>query len=340
MNRTLTLTLFLYFSFVVPVFADDYLQEKQSQSLLGTSVTLDVCYVDGRQDEVKAAMDRVWRRIEEIGLRTDAEDPKSDVSAINSSRGAVVKVNEDVHRLIGRLVDLGEKTDGMFDITIAPIAELWKRAAKEGRYPELSEINEAKMHIGPGKLEVRKDGSVRLLDPASRIDLVEVVPGFAVDEAVRILKESRFYNFMINAGSEIYATGSNCKSKAWRVGVKDPDRRERVVDIFELGDGAVSTSGDNERPIVIKGKRWSQIISPLTGYPQNGVANATVIAPTAVEASALSKALCVLGTDQGIRLIEELGEGYEALMLFRRDEGKYEWRSTRGYEDRRVDRLK
>jgi thiamine biosynthesis lipoprotein ApbE len=68
------------------------------------------------------------------------------------------------------------------------------------------------------------------------------------------------------------------------------------------------------------------------------VASATVIAPTAVEADALSTALCILGPEEGLRLIRELGEGYEALILFRREEGKYEWHSTPGYEDRRVDR--
>jgi thiamine biosynthesis lipoprotein len=182
--------------------------------------------------------------------------------------------------------------------------------------------------------------SVGLKDPQAEIDLEGDVQGFASDEVARVLKEEHFHNFMVDAGGEIYAAGTNCAGHAWRIGVQDPDRRDRLMDAVDIGNAAVSTSGDYEKHIVIQGQKWSHIINPLTGYPQSGVASATVIAPTAVEADALSTALCILGPAAGLDLIKELGEGYDALILFRRDKEEYEWHSTPGYEDRRVDRNK
>lgn len=326
----------LNFCFNSTARAQDYIKTSQSQFLFGTIMAIDVCSVDGRQDEVRSLLDMVWQRLKEIEVRTDAGNPQSDVAAINASGGAAVMVNAEIYQLIKSLRDVILKSDGMFDITIKSLSDLWQRAANENKYPSLGDIAEAKEHIGIDKIELKSDGSVRLADPYSRIDLGSVSHGFAVDEAVTILRQARFFNFLIRAGSTIYAAGTNCHGQAWRLVIKDPDRQDKVMDAIELGDAALSSTGDNDQAFVIQGKTWSRHLNPMTGYPQNGVAGATVIAPTATAARALSLAMCILGPVQGVNLVEQMGDGYAALMLFRREGRNYEWFSTSGYDDRRV----
>ncbi|NTV29003.1 MAG: FAD:protein FMN transferase [Candidatus Omnitrophica bacterium] len=320
----------------LPVRAADYLTESRSRPFLDTTVTMDLCFVDGRQDDVGAILDSVWKRLDELAARADSGKPRSDVSLLNAAGGRPVRLHEDIYRLFSAARGVMLRTDGMFDITIAPLSDLWRGAARQGSLPALRDITEARQHVGPDKLELSGDGMARLTDPSGKIELNVIASAFAVDEAVGMLKKARFFNFMIRAGQVVYVRGSNCQGRAWRMDVRDPDRHDKIIDRLEPGEVAVASSGDNVASTMIQGRRWSGLMNPMTGYPQNGVAGVTVLAPSAVEACAWSVALGILGPAQGLRRLEEMGEGYDALVLFRREGGRYEWHSSPGYEDRRV----
>ena len=96
-----------------------------------------------------------------------------------------------------------------------------------------------------------------------------------------------------------YVGGLNCSGKPWRVGIRDPRDKSKIINIVELTDAAVATSGNYEQYYLINNKRWSHIVDPNSGYPQKDVISSTVIAPTAMEADALATALCVLGRRSG-----------------------------------------
>ncbi|MFH0753067.1 MAG: FAD:protein FMN transferase [Candidatus Omnitrophota bacterium] len=83
-------------------------------------------------------------------------------------------------------------------------------------------------------------------------------------------------------------------------------------------------------------ERWSHIINPVTGYPACDIVNATVVAPTALEADIYSTVLCVLGPRDGFRLIDQLGPGYAARVMFLGDDGHLQERLTSGFDQFRV----
>jgi thiamine biosynthesis lipoprotein len=327
-------------AFIVPggpvVRADDLLTEIQSRSLLGATMRVQVCYVDGRQDDVRTVMDRIWIRLGELNARTDRSNEKSDIGLINGSSGAPVTVHEDVFRLLERSRELGLLTKGYFDITAAPLTDLWAGALKQGQEPAPEDILRVKGSIGMDKVGLLLKNQVLLRSPDVKIDVNEVIRAFGVDEAVRILKEARMHNFLVDGGGDIYAAGKGCDGLPWRFGIKDPEDRSRRADAFTLSDSAVSISSDRETYGSLKGPHPPRIINILTGYPQPGVASAAVIAPTAMAAHVFSLTLSVIGPSQGVQLITALGAGYDALAVLRREEGRYEWFSTPGYERRRL----
>ena len=122
-------------------------------------------------------------------------------------------------------------------------------------------------------------------------------------------------DFLIVAGGQVYAAGRR-GGRPWRVGVRDP--RGDETDAFALLDleGGVSssTSGDYESYFEVAGVRYHHILDPRTGYPTRGVTSATVLAPDATLADALSTALMVLGPDRGLALAEEW-PGVEAVLV-------------------------
>jgi thiamine biosynthesis lipoprotein ApbE len=138
---------------------------------------------------------------------------------------------------------------------------------------------------------------------------------------------------LVDTGGEIFASGLNCEGRKWQVGIGDPNDPGKMIEVAELSDAALSTSGDYEKYVEIQGRKLSHIINPLTGYPVAGAASVTVIAPTATEADAYSTALCVLGIRDGLPFISSLGKGYEALIYWRGEDGKLGRYATSGYKN-------
>jgi FAD:protein FMN transferase len=313
--------------------ADDVLlKERQSKPLFGTVVTVEVCYSDGSHDVVRSAIERVWRRWEEIHARMNSYNLKSDVSLLNQAEGSPVWVHEDVARLIRASISFKTITRNTFDITIGPLTTFWKDQEKSDRIPLREELVKVKALVDANKVTVSGTDRVTLKQ-GMQIDLNGAAQGFAADEGVTILKQNGIRNFFVDAGGEIFASGVNCEGDPWRVGIKDPDLPKEFSDILALSDKAVSTSGNYEKFFKIQGKRFSRMINPLTGYPEADVVSATVIAPTALEADVFSTAVCILGPAKGLDLVNSLGEGYAAMVLSRKADGKVFVRyTTSGFE--------
>jgi thiamine biosynthesis lipoprotein len=107
-------------------------------------------------------------------------------------------------------------------------------------------------------------------------------------------------NAMVDLGGNLRCRGEPRPGEPWKIGVRDPFDRERLIGVLRLTDGwAVATSGNYERFVTIAGKRYAHILDPRSGYPVEGMAGVTVLAPTATDADALSTTLFVLGPVKG-----------------------------------------
>ena len=301
----------------------------------GTSVRATICYPMEEREKARSAMDALWQKFSELHAHMNAFDPSSDVSLLNASSGRTIKVHDDVYVLLTKSKNYAGMTAGVFDITVGPLMSLWKRAGKMGRMPTATEVREAKMHVGTGRIELLKNGYVRVPEGV-KIDLGGDAAGFAADQGADIFLAAGFKDFLVDAGGEIYASGRSCEGRPWRIGIRDPEGRNRVADLVVLKDQAVSTSGSYEKYIEINGERWPHIVNPLTGYPERGVISATVIAPRAVEADVLSTALCILGPGAGLKLVDSLGSGYAAMIIVENESGKIQENMTSGYAVLRV----
>jgi thiamine biosynthesis lipoprotein len=85
----------------------------------------------------------------------------------------------------------------------------------------------------------------------------------------------------------------------WTVQLEDPDKQCRRIKV-PLRDAALSTSGNYENFFEINGVRFSHILNPHTGYPVQGIAACTVIAPTCMESDAMATACFVYGPEKSM----------------------------------------
>lgn len=304
------------------------LQEyKQARDFFGTYVSIH-CFYEEKKDISKITQ-QCWERFKTIQASMNAQSTVGDVARINNLGFYGVQVSDDVYNLLKDSIELSRLTEGAFDVTVFPLVALWKAAAKVGQMPAEGTLAAAKNKVGYKYIRLETGNTVFLEKNGMKIDLGGIAKGYAVDQAARILDQNGIRHFLIDAGGDIYCRGLYDGKKAWQVGIQDPTRGNIVIDLLKIKDEAVTTSGDYERFYVIDGKKFSHIINPVTGYPQETVISATVIATKAYQADAISTALCVMGTQKGIDLIDSLN-GVEA-MIVKDTEGKALTYRSKGY---------
>ena len=196
-------------------------------------------------------------------------------------------------------------TGGAFDITVAPLMDLWGFTDRRYKVPDSARIKETLKLVGSDKIILHPDDNmVEFSLPGMKIDLGGIAKGYALDCAVKKLKESGVKSCLIAAG-QVYALGDKFGSP-WTIRIKDP-RRSGLSRKLQVKDVSVATSGDYEQFFKVGGRRYCHIIDPRRGRPtESGLASVTVIASDGLTADALSTAIFVLGKENGSKLAKEL----------------------------------
>ncbi len=279
---------------------------RESKLLLGTQVEVKVYHRD--RERAEEVIDLAFQEVERIENLLSKYRKGSDVSLLNrESSGNEVKVNPETLKVINASLRYAELTNGTFDITVAPLMELWGFVKKESRIPTDEEIVEALSLINHKGLILNEvEGTVMFGKEGMSIDLGGVAKGYAVDRAIVVLRREGIKSGMVNAGGDIFVMGSPSDRDFWRIAVEHPKGKGKYLTILELKDQAVATSGDYRKFFEIGGKRYCHIMDPRTGRPVKGMLSVTTIADSCLEADALATAVFVMGKEKGLKLINGL----------------------------------
>lgn len=254
------------------------------------------------------AINEAFKEMERIEKVFSKFDEKSEVSKINSLAGIKeINISPEVMKVIEDSLYYSRISEGSFDITVAPLVKIWGFGYKNNTIPDRSMIQEALKHVGRENILIDAEKpSIRFLDKDTKIDLGGIAKGYAVDRVKEVLISKRINNALINLGGNIFGLGAPPGKKGWRIGIQCPRHKNKIIWIVNLRNRAVSTSGDYERFFIVNGKRYSHIISPVTGEPVQGVMSVTVVADSAEASDALSTAIFVMGEKKREDIIKSI----------------------------------
>ena len=270
---------------------------KQTRFLMDTYCTIQVY---GSSSETEAAMAAALDRIEEIDKKFNFLNPSSPLYAFNLKN---TPINDpEIIGLIKVAQKVSEQSDGVFDITVQPLVELWGFYSQSLHVPKKKEIADCLKKIGYKNLIIQ-DNQVRSRKSGIRIDLGGIAKGYALGEALKVLKTYGVDSALIDAGGDIYVAGK-IKGGNWTIGIRNP-RGEGDIGVLQVSDLAVVTSGDYERFFIQDGIRYCHIMDPHTGYPPQDVISVTIVCDDPVLAVAWTKPLFLLGVE-GMKLVEEI----------------------------------
>lgn len=212
-------------------------------------------------------------------------------------------VSIDLAFVVKHAAKISKKTQGAFDITIAPLIDLWGFGAKTVNHiPSSSQLENVNKYTGYSLLNVKlKPPSIQKLDPRLRIDLSAIAKGFAVDKVSLYLTSIGFRDHLVEIGGEIRGSGKNQKNKPWSIAIVHPNSTSLTIKhSINLSNKALATSGNYNNYFIKEGKRYSHTIDPTTAQPiTHKLASATVMADSTMLADAYATAIMVMGEIKG-----------------------------------------
>ncbi len=245
----------------------------------------------------------------------------SEISRVNKGAfGRPVEVGESTFEVIRRSIEFSRLTDGAFDITVGPLVQLFRKAKNDGIAPTPEQIADAKARVGYEKLIFNDaDHTVRFTVEGMSLDLGGIAKGYAVDKAIEAAQKLGASGAMVDIGGDVRCFGTPPKGREkWIIGLQDPNIDDLggsgLLLKLQVSDAAVTTSGDYQQFAIIDGKKQSHIIDRRTGKGAEGLSSVTIIAPNATDADALATAVCVMGPEKGLALIEKLPQT-EAILI-------------------------
>jgi len=287
----------------------------RSDFLLDTFVSITLY---GESDE--RLLDKPFERIAALNSSLTAFEAGSDLGLIKENAGIKpVAVSEDTYRIIEKSLAYSQSSGGYFDVTIAPLVDLWgihSPETKEAPAPEA--INVAKAKTDYTKIVLNPaEQSVYLTDAGMAVNLGAIAKGYIADEVMVVLKEEGVEHAIVNLGGNVLVMGGKADNTDFGVGVEDPrNPGNGYLGVLSLKDGSVVTSGDYQRYFVdAAGKKYHHILDPFTGYPaDSGLIQVTVVTDASLDADSLSTTLFLLGLDEGLKKVETLPD-VEAIFI-------------------------
>ncbi len=265
------------------------------------------------------AVHKAFERVQEIEAEMSATREDSELELVNRSAAQLpVQVSRDTLYVLERALDFAELSGGKLDVSVGPLVRLWGIGTAHARVPTDEEIELARSRVGFRGVALDPVArTVSLARPGMALDLGAIAKGFAADEAGAVLRKHGVTSASIDLGGNVLVVGSRPDGSPWRVGIQDPWRpRGATVATVVVRDAAVVSSGSYERYFESGGVRYHHILDPDTGRPADaGVVSATVIARKALDADALSTIVFLLGSANGLRLLDELGSGVQGIVI-------------------------
>jgi len=226
----------------------------------------------------------------------------SEVSRLNRLAPlGPVPVDEHLFDLLALAARITEETGGAYDITAGALIKAWGFYKGPRRVPATEELAEALLKAGMQHVVLdRETSTVRFLRQGLEINLGSIGKGYALDRVASLLRADwNVQSALLHGGhSSIYALGSEPESESgWTVGIRHPRKTDCRLGVVHLRDRALGTSAATFQHLEYNGRKLGHILDPRSGWPAEGLGSATVLAPRAALADALSTAFFIMGVD-------------------------------------------
>ena len=273
-------------------------------------------------EQIKSAIDSI---LTIINKQMSTWDPTSEISQFNSFKSTEpFQVSKSFANVVESALDISEKTNGVFDITVFDLMRLWGFGPNpKSGIPDPKEIEKVLTYSGIENISLQ-NGSIIKKNPLTRLDLNAIAKGYAVDEVFLYLEGMGLKNIFVEIGGEVRCIGKNQRNKYWSIAIENPPSSHHQTSNFAavvyIDSKSIATSGNYRNFVDLNGEILGHTINPTIGFPvQTNVLSVTVQAESCMEADAWATALMAMNYESGLKKVSEYPE-IKAVWIIKRED--------------------
>ena len=277
--------------------------------------------------------DKINAELQAFDLSLNPFNSNSILAKVN--RNEEVEVDTWFTEVFNKAMEVSEHSNGMFDVTVAPLINLWGFGFERMDSVSPEVIDSLKAFVGYRKIRLEGNRIIKD-DPRIILNFSAIAKGYACDVMAALLEREGVKNYMVNIGGEIASKGKNARGDCWQIGINEPEDEDaflsnEIKEIVRLcGQCGLATSGNYRNYYIRDGLKYGHTIDPVTGYPADkNILSATVVAPDCMTADAYATAFMAMGVEAGCRMAEQIPE-IEYYLIYSGDDGSMQIKYSKG----------
>ncbi len=277
-----------------------------------------------KYESSKPLSKEIEAEFEKFNLSLNPFNPNSIITKVNNNEQ--VELDEWFTEVFTKAQEVSTISEGAFDITCAPLVNLWGFGFANMDSVSQQAIDSLKEFTGYQKIRL-EGGKIIKDDPRVILNTSAIAKGFSCDVIARLMEKEGIENYMIDIGGEVTLKGVNPKGNCWRIGINKPedDKTGMINEVNEVVQlckkGGIATSGNYRNFYVKDGKKFGHTIDPITGYPtEKSILSATVVANDCMTADAYATVFMVVGIERAAEIAKKVPE-IEYYLIYADEDG-------------------
>ena len=258
------------------------------------------------------AVDAAVKEVQRLDELLSTGNPDSEVSAINTKGSGTL--SDDTKTILTEATEIYRETDGLFDVTIYPLMQLWGFPTQEYHVPTESELQKALAKVDASQIVI--EGDQVTLGTGQQMDLGGIAKGYTSARIMEIYREYGITSGMVSLGGNVQTLGTRPDGKDWNIGIQNPDGQQgSLLAALPVENKAVITSGGYERYFEEDGNTYIHILNPKTGYPaDSGLVSVSIISENGMLADALSTSLYLMGEEKAAEYWRTHADAFDMIL--------------------------
>lgn len=277
--------------------------------------------------------EKIDAEFQKFNLSLNPFNPNSIIAKVN--RNEPVEADDWFIEVFNKATEVSNNSEGLFDITCAPLINLWGFGFSKMDSVTPLMIDSIKQFVGYQKVKLNGRQVVKD-DPRILLNCSAIAKGYASDIIARLLEREGVKNYMVEIGGEVTMKGVNQNGDCWLIGINKPEDdstgiKNEIDEVVQLcKKGGVATSGNYRNYYVKDGKKYAHTIDPRTGYPsEQNILSATIVADDCITADAYATAFMAMGLEKARQAAKNI-PGIEYYVIYSDENGKHQIEYSKG----------
>lgn len=262
--------------------------------------------------------------------------PYSLINKINESERGHFEIDKHFHQVVKKSVEIYKDSKGFFDITVAPLVQLWGFGVEAvDQFPDSTEVRRVLACVGMDKIRL-KGRQLEKKESCVRLDVNGVAQGYSVDVLADHLESKGIARYIVELGGELRVKGPKPDGTPIRIGIERPANivatSTVISDVVEIYEGAITTAGNYRKFLQDGERRISHHINPKTGYPfDTEIISATIYAKDAMTADGYDNVIMAMKAEEAIQFVERR-KGMEVFLIYKDAHGSVTDTMSNGFK--------